>query len=70
MRGRLKCNVDVSFSASTNKIGVDMCIRDEEGCFVFDKTMWFTLLCSVDIEDALGLYHAVQWIMIYSYRIC
>jgi hypothetical protein len=24
--------------------------------------MWFTPLCSVDIEEALGLYHAIRWI--------
>jgi len=39
MRGRLKCNVDASFSSSTNKVGVGMCTRDEEGCFVRAKTM-------------------------------
>ncbi|XP_039682833.1 uncharacterized protein [Medicago truncatula] len=61
-RGRFKCNIDASFSTSTNKVGLGMCIRDEEGRFVLAKTMWFSLVCSVDIGEALGLYHAVRWV--------
>ncbi|KEH18875.1 hypothetical protein MTR_8g031080 [Medicago truncatula] len=57
--GRLKCNVDASFSSSTNKVGVGMCIRDEEGHFVRAKTMWHKPLCSVDIGEALGLHHDI-----------
>jgi len=57
---RLKCSIDLCFSASTNKLGICTCIRDEEGCFVLAKTMWFTLLCSVDVGEDLGLYHAIQ----------
>jgi len=59
---RFKCNIDASFSASTNKVGLGMCICDEEECFVLAKTMWFSLVCSVDIGEALGLYHAVWWV--------
>jgi ribonuclease HI len=61
-RGRMKCNVDASFSASRNRFGIGMCIRDDEGQFVLAKTMWFTLMCSVDEGEALGLYHAMRWI--------
>lgn len=39
---RAKSNFNVSFSASTNKLGIDTCIRDEEGCLYFAKTMWST----------------------------
>jgi hypothetical protein len=60
--GRFKCNIDASFSVSTNKVGLGMCIRDEEGRFVLAKTMWFSPICSVDIGEALGLYHAVWWV--------
>ncbi|AES64554.1 hypothetical protein MTR_2g027020 [Medicago truncatula] len=60
--GRLKCSIDLCFSASTNKLGICTCIRDEEGCFVLAKSMWFTLLCSIDVGEALGLYHAIKWI--------
>jgi len=62
MPGRLKCNEDASFSSSTDKVGVGMCIRDEEGCFIRAKTMWHTPLCSVDIGEALGLHHAIRWV--------
>jgi len=39
-----------------------MCIRDSEGNHVRSKTLWFSPLCPVDIGEALGLYHANQWI--------
>jgi len=60
--GRYKCNVDVSFSSTSNRVGLGMCIRDSEGNHVRSKTMWLTPLCSVDTGEALGLYHAIQWI--------
>jgi len=40
-RGRYKCNVDASFLTSENKLGIVMCIRDDEGCYVLAITMWF-----------------------------
>jgi hypothetical protein len=46
--GRFKCNIDASFLTSTNKVGLGMCIRDEDGRFVLAKTMWFSPICSVD----------------------
>jgi len=60
--GRFKFNVDASFSTSSNKVGIGMCIRDSEGNHVRSKTMWFSPLCLVDIGEALGLYHATWWI--------
>jgi hypothetical protein len=27
-----------------------------------DEALWFTPLCSVDVGEALGLYHAIRWI--------
>jgi len=59
--GKLKCNVDVSFSTSLNRVGISMCIRDVEGCYVLSKTLWLSLLCSVEVGEALGLYHAMKW---------
>lgn len=61
-RGRFKCNIDASFSAFTNRLGIEMCIRDKEGRFVFAKTMWFIPIYLVDVGEAFGLYHAIQWI--------
>jgi ribonuclease HI len=61
-RGRLKCNIDASFPNNANKVGLGMCIRDSDGNHVRSKTMWITPVCSVDVGEALGLYHAIRWI--------
>jgi len=61
-RGRVKCNVDASFSTSMNRCGIGICIRDEEGQFVRAKTLWFSPMCLVDVGEALGLYHAMRWV--------
>jgi hypothetical protein len=57
--GRLKCNLDASFSSIDNKAGIDMFIHDVEGCFVLAKIIWFFALCSVDVGEALGLSQAL-----------
>lgn len=54
--GQLKCSIDLCFSASTNKLGICTCIRD--GAL---EKLWFTLLCSIDVGEVLGLYPAIQW---------
>jgi hypothetical protein len=46
--GRYKCNVDASFSHHRNRVGFDMCNRDDEGGFVLAKTMWSSPICNVD----------------------
>jgi len=38
--GRLKCNVDASFSEALNCVGFGLCIRDENGNFIKAKTLW------------------------------
>jgi len=30
-RGRMKCNIDASFPNNENRIGIGICIRDDEG---------------------------------------
>lgn len=60
-RGRVKCNIDASFSTSMNRCGIGISIRDKEGQLVCAKTLWFSLMCSVDVGEALGLYHAMWW---------
>lgn len=59
--GRMKCNVDVAFSRHRNKTGIGICIRDEGGVFVLARTISFIGVYPVDIGEALGLYHALQW---------
>ena len=36
--GQYKCNVDASFSESLNRVGIDICIRDDQGAFVLART--------------------------------
>jgi hypothetical protein len=35
---RYKCNIDASFSAALNRVGLGMCIRDDDGAFVLART--------------------------------
>jgi len=59
--GRLKCNIDAFFSYSLNKVGIDICIKNfDHGSYVLAKIMCLTLLCSLDVGEALGLNHALQ----------
>ncbi|XP_024628786.1 uncharacterized protein [Medicago truncatula] len=60
--GRLKCNVDASFSDDLNRVGFGFCIRDEGGNFIRAKTMWSNPVCSIDVGEAMGLSHAIQWV--------
>jgi len=39
-----------------------MCIRDEHGAFVLAKIDWFSPICEVHIEEALGLISALEWV--------
>jgi ribonuclease HI len=60
--GRLKCNVDASFSEALNCVGFGFCIRDEAGNFVQAQTMWSNPVCSTDVGEGLGLSHAIRWV--------
>ncbi|CAJ2641086.1 unnamed protein product [Trifolium pratense] len=60
--GRYKCNIDASFSTILNKVGIGVCVRDDQGSFVLAKTEWFSPIMNVDIGEALGLLHAMKWI--------
>ncbi|KAK2398440.1 putative mitochondrial protein [Trifolium repens] len=62
LQGRLKCNVDASFSESLNSTGVGMCIRDADGTFVLAKTFNFSPRCVVPLGEAMGLLFAIQWL--------
>jgi ribonuclease HI len=60
--GRFKSNIDASFSTNHNKVGIGMCIRDDQGRFVLAKMEWLTPIHDVDLGEALGLLHAINWI--------
>ncbi|PNX76498.1 cytochrome p450 [Trifolium pratense] len=50
-----ECNIDASFASQYNKLGIDICIRDELGAFVLARYDQFTPVCSVHIGEAHGL---------------
>ena len=60
--GRLKCNIDVAFSAHRNRTGIGICLRDEGGVFVLAKTISYFGVYPVDTGEALGLHLALQWV--------
>jgi ribonuclease HI len=62
LSGRVKCNIDASFSSVYNRIGIGICIRDEFGAYVLAKYEQFTPLCDVKIGEALGLLSALKWV--------
>lgn len=63
-----KCNVDASFPHTLNQVGLDMCIRDDEGRFALAKIEWLTPLLNVDLGDTLGLLSALHWVCDLQFR--
>jgi hypothetical protein len=61
-RNRLKCNVDASFSNQLNRTDIRICIRDDEGTFVLAQTILLSHVYYVVVGEALGLFHALQWL--------
>ena len=59
--GRYKCNVDAAFSDHFQRTGIGMCLRDDAGTFVLAKTLQFDHYFPVAVGEALGLFHALQW---------
>ncbi|PNX88832.1 cytochrome p450, partial [Trifolium pratense] len=59
---RYKCNIDASFSTQLNRIGIGMCIRDDQGRFVLAKTIRKSPIYNVDIDEAVGVLHAIRQI--------
>jgi len=61
-RGRYKCNVDAAFLTATNRVGIGICIRDDQGSFVLAKTKWILPILKVDEGEALGVSYAIRWL--------
>jgi len=61
-RGRMKCNIDASFPNNENRIGIGICIRDDEGAFFIAKTECLTPMCDAHIGEALEFLTALQWV--------
>jgi hypothetical protein len=51
-QGRLKCNVDASFSEALNRVGIGLCIRDADGNFIKAKTLWSSPMCLPEVGEA------------------
>jgi len=60
--GRFKCNVDAGFSMVMNRTGIGICVRDDDGAYVLAKTTSFDIVHPVRVGEALGLYHALEWL--------
>ena len=45
-----------------NITSIDIYICDEEGIFVLAKIVSLSRMCSVVVGEALGLFHALQWL--------
>ncbi|GAU43413.1 hypothetical protein TSUD_398900, partial [Trifolium subterraneum] len=60
-QGRCKCNIDASFSSTHNKVGIDTCIRDDQGRYMAAKIEWLEPILDVEIGEAMGLFSAVKW---------
>ena len=59
---RYKCNIDASFSTSLNRVGLGMCLRDDDGVFFLARTEWFAPLCDTEVGEGVGLYIALDWL--------
>lgn len=51
-------NIDVSFFSLDNKVGIDICIRDELGEAL--KMEWFSPMFDLHVGEALGLFYSPQ----------
>jgi ribonuclease HI len=60
--GKVKCNIDASFPPGSNRVGIGICIRDDQGVFILAKTEWFTPKCEVHLGEALGFLSALNWV--------
>lgn len=52
-RGRVKCNVDASFSHEFNRTEIGICLYDDEGTFVLAKSIHSSPMCSSPMGEAL-----------------
>lgn len=58
--GRVKCNIDASFSLSLNKVCISICIRDEDSAYVLGKYDLFSPICDVHVGETLGLLSTLK----------
>jgi hypothetical protein len=56
---RIKCDIDASFFSSWNRIGICICLRDEDGVYVLAKTMSLSHKHAIEVGEALGSFYAL-----------
>lgn len=59
---RFKCNISASFSSIQNHTAIEICLQDDDGAYVLAKTMSISPMSSADVSEALGQFHAIQWL--------
>jgi ribonuclease HI len=59
---RYKCNIDAAFSNQFQRTRIGFCLRDDSRTFVLAKTLQFNHLYPIAVGEALGLFHALQWL--------
>jgi len=57
----VQCRRD--FLGPISATGIGICVRDESGTFMLAKVQQFGHIYLVAIGEALGLYHALQWMI-------
>lgn len=57
-----KYNVDASLDRARIKVGLRMCIRDEQGSYVIAKYKCLSTMINVDEGETLELLYALRWI--------
>lgn len=51
----------MAFSKTFQRTSIRVCLRDNHGAFVLAKMLQFDQVYQVAVGEALGLYHAIQW---------
>jgi ribonuclease HI len=54
--------IDASFPVNSYRVGIGICVRDENGAFILAKTEWFSPKSDVHVGEALGLLAALNWV--------
>lgn len=65
---RYKCNINGFFYDSLNMVGIDICIRYDQGEFVMAKANCFSPLCDDDVGETVGLHTTLQWVVDLHYN--
>lgn len=51
--------MDAAFSLVANRVGIDICLRDEHGHFIKARTFSYSPALDVPLREAMGLNGAI-----------